>query len=193
MANNGLDNASGVGDSLESGQNLSQFNSGFSRRRGGIEGRFAKGVDASGLKGTYYRGGMPAPTQGSAPKLSSFANQSGRGQGVNFFTYGAKIKGGDQDIFRASSEADGGLNDSFAGKATISGFTTKISKGMSTYSDYGSGKPDAAADNSFYRSSSGQFDTERYQDWMGGLVGTQGAGGKSGGEGVLGNSRQGVS
>ena len=83
MANNGLDNASGVGDSLKSGQNLSQFNSGFSRRRGGIEGRFANGQDPSGLKGTFYRDGMPA-VSGSAPKLSSFADKSGRGQGVNF-------------------------------------------------------------------------------------------------------------
>ena len=195
----GLANEAGTGDSLETGQGLSQFSSGFNRRRGGIAGRFSSGVDPSGLKGTYYRDGMPSPTQGDAPKLSSFADKSGRGTGVNFFKYGAGIKGGQtrssgNEIYRASSDADEGLNDSFSGKATISGFTTKISRGMSTYSDFGSnnGAIGATADASYYRSGNGQFDTERYKDWMANLVGTQGTKASSSGSGVLGNSRQGV-
>ena len=188
-----MGNAATKASSLASGQGLVDFQSGFSRRRGGIEGRFGGDGVPGNLKGTFYRESMPAPVAGSAPQLNSFSAKSGRGQGVNFFTYGAKIKGSDQDIYRASSEADGSLNDSFGGSATITGFSTKISRGMSTWTDYGNNNPASAANGSFYRAGGGtKFDTERYQDWMKSLVATQGSGAMSSGDGVLGNSRTGV-
>lgn len=180
-------------NSLDSGKGLVDFQSGFSRRRGGIEGRFGGNGVPGKLKGTFYRESMPSPIAGAAPQLNSFANATGRGQGVNFFGYGQAIKSSEQGIYRGNSDVDAAMNDSFGGSSTISGFTTKISRGMSTYSDYGGGSPEAAAKGSFYRSGGGtSFDTERYQEWMTSLVATQGSGAMSSGGDVLGNSRSGV-
>jgi hypothetical protein len=185
-------------NSLESGQGLVDFQSGFSRRRGGIEGRFGGNGVPGNLKGTFYRESMPSPIAGAAPQLNSFAGISGRGQGVNFFGYGQAVKateqGAKEKIYRGSSEGDATANDSFRGESKITGFSTKISRGMSTWTDYGNNNPASAANGSFYRAGGGtSFDTERYQDWMKSLVATQGSGMQSqGAKGVLGNERQGV-
>ena len=196
--NKQMANSADASNSLKSGQGLSDFTSGFNRRRGGMVGRFSDGQDPSGLKGTYYRDGMPSPIQGGSPKLSSFADKSGRGKGVNFFAYGAGIKGsqdkkGGGKMHRGSTGENSGLNDDFSGGSTISGFTTKISRGMSQYSDFGADNAAVGetAKTSHYRSGSGQFDLERYQTYNSSIVGTQGSGG-SGNTGVLGNTRQGV-
>lgn len=182
-------------NSLKSGQGLVDFQSGFSRRRGGIEGRFGtNGVPGSG-GGTFYRESMPSPIGGSSPQLNSFAGAKGRGQGVNFFGYGQSIQKSEQDIYRGDSSTDATANDSFRGTSKIAGFTTKISRGMSTYSDFGASNEalKTTANGSFYRAGGGtSFDTAKYQDWMTSLVATQGSGAMSSGEGVLGNSRTGV-
>jgi len=183
--------------SLKNGAKFSDFRTGQDRRRTGIIGRF----EADGA-GTFYRNSMPAPIAGSAPGVNTFARTGGRGQGVNFFTYGQNVKKGDQDFLSGVSRANvggveaGSQNDTFSGGSTIAGFTTHISKGMSQYSDYGAdtGAIGKTADASYYRSGGGAaFDTERYANYMANMVGTQSAEGlASAGQGVLSNSRTGV-
>jgi hypothetical protein len=185
------DFATGKKNSLASGSGMADFRTGQNRRRTGIIGRFEDGGS-----GTFYRKSMPAPIAGSAPALNTFARKP-QTQGVNFFTYGQSVRGGDQDLGGAVRGGDtNGGNDGFSGKATIQGFTCNISKGMSQYSDFGAGNGEVSttADASYYRSGGGgpKFDTERYAEWMSGMVGTQGSNGASSGGGVLSNARQGV-